>query len=157
MREYHFDEDEPYVVIEKTEGSTGSFLIGLALGAGVALLFAPRSGWETRRDLRRGARRVKDAAQGAAEDLTGTVVDTFTEARIQVEERIDHARQAVELKRKQVAQAVNAGRAAAQQAREDLERRIAETKASYDAGAAVARTRARSDAGRSSRSGSTTD
>ncbi len=157
MREYHFDEDEPYVVIEKTEGSAGSFLLGLALGAGVALLFAPRAGVETRRELQRGARRVKDAAQGAAEDLTGTVVDTFTEARMQVEERIDHARQAVELKRQQVAQAVNAGRAAAHQAREDLERRIAETKASYDAGAAVARNRSRSGAGRPSRSGTPTD
>ena len=149
MREYHFDENEPYVVIEKTEGSTGSFLIGLALGAGIALLLAPRSGYDTRRELQRGARRVRNAAQGAAEDLTGTVVDTFQEARQQVEQRIDHARQAVELKRQQVSQAVNAGRAAAMQAREDLERRIAETKASYDAGAAVARTR--TDAGRSSR------
>ena len=63
----------------------------------------------------------------------------------------DTARQAVELKRQQVSNAVHAGRAAAQQAREDLERRIAETKASYDAGAAVARTRARTDASRTSR------
>ncbi len=157
MREYHFDENEPYVVIEKSEGSTGSFLIGLAIGAGVALLFAPRAGYETRRELQRGARRVKDAAQGAAEDLTGSVVDTFNEARLQVEERIDSARQAVELKRQQVSEAVHAGRAAAQQARDDLERRIAETKASYDAGAAVARTRPRSDASRSSRAGRSTE
>ena len=153
MREYHFDEDEPYVVIEKTEGSTGSFLIGLALGAGMALLFAPRSGVETRRELGRGARRVRDAAQGAAEELTGTVVDSFQEARQQVEERIDTARQAVELKRQQVSQAVHAGRAAAQQAREDLERRIAETKAAYDEGAATARTRPRTDVSRTSRAG----
>src|SRR5918997_388828 len=95
MHEYHFDEDEPYVVIEKSEGSTGSFLLGLALGAGIALLFAPRTGEETRRELQRGARRVRDAAQGMAEDLTGTVTDRFHEARQQVEERIDSARQAV--------------------------------------------------------------
>ena len=157
MREYHFDEEEPYVVIEKTDGSTGSFLLGLALGAGVALLFAPRTGQETRRELQRGARRVRDAAQGAAEDLTGTVVDTFHDARIQVEEQIDHARQAVELKRQQVSQAVYAGRAAAQRARDDLERRIAETKASYDAGAAVARTRARTSSSRSSRTGGSSE
>jgi len=157
MRDYHFDEDEPYVVIEKSEGSTGSFLLGLALGAGVALLFAPRSGRETRRELNRSATRVRDAAQGMAEDLTGTVKDRFHEARQQVEERIDSARQAVEVKRQQVTQAVQAGRAAAAQAREDLERRIAETKASYDAGAAVARARPRGDAGRSSRAGRSTE
>jgi gas vesicle protein len=157
MREYHFDDDEPYVVIEKTEGSTGSFLLGLALGAGVALLFAPRSGQETRRELNRRAYRVRDAAQGMAEDLTDSVRDRFHEARAQVEERIDSARHAVEVKRQQVTQAVQAGRAAAAQAREDLERRIAETKASYDAGANVARTRPRGDTGRSSRAGRTPD
>jgi gas vesicle protein len=157
MREYHFDEDEPYVVIEKSEGSTGSFLLGLALGAGVALLFAPRSGQETRRDLNRRATRVRDAAQGVAEDLTESVRDRFHEARQQVEERIDSARHAVEVKRQQVTQAVQAGRAAAAQAREDLERRIAETKAAYDAGAAVARTRPRGDLGRSSRAGRSTE
>ena len=157
MRDYHFDEDEPYVVIEKSEGSTGSFRLGLALGAGVALLFAPRPGWETRRDLNRRATRVRDAAQGIAEDLTENVKDRFHEARQQVEERIDSARQAVEVKRQQVTQAVQAGRAAAAQAREDLERRIAETKASYDAGAAVARTRPRGDAARSSRAGRSTE
>ena len=157
MREYHFDEDEPYVVIEKSEGSTGSFLLGLALGAGVALLFAPRSGLETRRELNRRANRVKDAAHGVAEDLTYSVKDRFHEARAQVEERIDSARHAVEVKRQQVSQAVQAGRAAAAQAREDLERRIAETKASYDAGANVARARPRGDTARSSRTGRTTE
>jgi gas vesicle protein len=157
MREYHFDEDEPYVVIEKSEGSTGSFLLGLALGAGMALLFAPRSGQETRRELNRRAHRVKDAAHGMAEDLTYSVKDRFHEARQQVEERIDSARHAVEVKRQQVTQAVHAGRAAAAQAREDLERRIAETKASYDAGANVARARPRGDAARSSRAGRTTE
>jgi gas vesicle protein len=157
MREYHFDEDEPYVVIEKTEGSTGSFLLGLALGAGLALLFAPRSGEETRRELNRGARRVRDAAQGMAEDLTETVNDRFQEARQQVEQRIDSARHVVELKRQQVTQAVQAGRDAAHQAREDLERRIAETKASYDAGASVARTRPRGDTARSARARTPTE
>ncbi len=156
MREYHFDEDEPYVVIEKSEAGTGSFLLGLAIGAGVALLFAPRSGEDTRRDLNRRAHRVKDAAHGMAEDLTDSVRDRFQEARQQVEERIDSARHAVEVKRQQVTQAVHAGRAAAAQAREDLERRIAETKAAYDADP-VARTRPRGDAGRSTRAGRSTE
>lgn len=153
MREYEFDDDEPYVVIEKTTGSVNSFLVGMAIGAGVALLLAPRSGRETRRDLRRRARKVRDAAEGMAEELTETVADKFHEARQQVEERIDSARQAVELKKQQVSHAVQAGRAAAQQARDDLERRISETKAAYDAGAAVARSRPRRDALRTSGAG----
>ena len=58
MSQYEFD-DQPYVVIEKETGSAASLLLGFALGAGLALLFAPRAGIETRRELGRGARRVQ--------------------------------------------------------------------------------------------------
>ena len=125
------DDDEPYVVIEKHEGSVGSFLMGLAVGAGIALLFAPRSGAETRRAIGDGARRVRDRASDMVEDATETVTDTFDAARARVEERIESVRSAVELKRQQVLSAVDAGRAAAEHARDELERRIAETKAAY--------------------------
>ena len=137
-RQYEFDDDEPFVVIEKQSGSLSSFFIGLAVGAGVALLFAPQSGLETRRGIRRRARRATRAAQQVATEVTGTVTDTFTDARRRVEEQIDTARTAIEIKRQQVQRAMEAGRAAAHQAREDLERRIAETKAAYQAGAEVA-------------------
>ena len=137
--EYEVDDETPYVVIEKQSGSVGSFLIGAAMGAAVALLFAPQSGTETRRSIKRRARRVGEAAQGVVEDATERVSDTFHEARRKVEERIDSARHAVELKKRQVTRAMDAGREAAQQARDELERRIAETKAAYEAGADVAR------------------
>ena len=125
------DDDEPYVVIEKHEGSVGSFLMGLAVGAGIALLFAPRSGEETRRAIGDGARRVRDRASDMVEDAAETVTDTFDAARARVEERIESVRSAVELKKRQVMSAVDAGRAAAEHARDELERRIAETKAAY--------------------------
>ena len=44
------------------------------------------------------------------------------------------ARQAIDLKRRQVHRAMDAGRAAAREARDELEHRIAETKAAYNAG-----------------------
>ena len=56
---------------------------------------------------------------------------TLSAARERVGTQIDSTRQAVELKRRQVSNAVDAGRAAAQQARVELEQRIAETKAAY--------------------------
>lgn len=129
MSRIEFDEDEPYVVIERHSGGVGNFFLGLAIGAGIALLFAPATGVETRRRLRRGAERVKDAAQ-----------DSFEQARAQVEERIDTARQQIEMRKEQVSRAVGAGRDAARQAREDLERRIAETKEAYRSDAEDART-----------------
>jgi gas vesicle protein len=134
MRDYDYDDDEqPYVVIEHRSGGVGGFLIGAAVGAGIALLMAPRSGVETRRGIRRSAERVRDAAQRAAQDVTDNVVDTFQDARRRVEEQIDTAREAIELRTRQVTSAVEAGRAAAQEARLDLERRLAQTKAAYRA------------------------
>ena len=131
MSDYDWDEDEPYVVIEQKPAGIGSFILGLAVGAGLALLFAPRSGAETRRDLQRRAREVGDQAQDIVSELTESVGNTLGQAKDAVESRIDATRDALELKRRQVSNAVDAGRAAAQQARVELEQRIAETKAAY--------------------------
>ena len=138
MSRYEYDE-EPYVVIERTSGSFGSFLIGIVVGAGTALLLAPDSGIETRRRLRRGARKVKRAAREKAGELADNVTDRYEHARRTVEDKLEAARSAIELKRRQAGRAIEAGREAAHQAREDLERRIAESKAAYQAGADVAR------------------
>ena len=132
-------DDEPYIVIEKHSGGVGDFLLGALIGAGVALLFAPRSGRETRADISRRARAAQDRVRDVAGDVTDQVVDTFETARSRIEEQIDSARSAVVNKKKQVTRAMEAGREAAHQARTDLERRLAETKAAYNAGADVAR------------------
>jgi gas vesicle protein len=132
MSDYEWDDDEsPYVVIEKSEPGIGAFVAGLAIGAGLALLFAPRTGEETRRDLQARAKKVGDQAQNLVSDVSDSVSETISSARRKVEDRIDSTRNAVELKRRQVSNAVEAGRMAAQQAREELEQRIAETKAAY--------------------------
>ena len=136
----HHDHDEPYIVIEKHSGGVGNLLLGVLIGAGVALLFAPRSGEETRTEITRRARRAGSKVKGVAHEVTDQVVDTFEGAKARVEEQIESARTAIEAKKAQVARAMEAGREAAQQARGDLERRLAETKAAYNAGAEVART-----------------
>ncbi|HYU54561.1 MAG TPA: YtxH domain-containing protein [Gemmatimonadaceae bacterium] len=131
------DEDDepydvgPYVIVERRETGIGPFLIGLALGAGAALLFAPQSGEETRRGIARSARRAQDAAQDFVGDVSGTVADKFKEVRASVEERIDATLDAVDDKRRRVSNAFHAGRAAAREARGELEQRIAESKAAY--------------------------
>jgi gas vesicle protein len=144
MSRSHFDDDQRYVIIERQTGSgVPTFLIGLALGAAAALLLAPQSGEETRSDIKRRARGVRraatDAVTRAATNVTDTVTETFDDARRKVEERIDSVRDEIDLKRRQVHLAMDAGKNAARQARADLEGRIAETKAAYDAGASVAK------------------
>jgi gas vesicle protein len=135
MSRYDF-EDEPYVVIERHEDAgVAPFLVGLAIGAGVALLFAPRSGRATRRDIRRRAMRVREAAEETVTGVRDNVIDRFEQARRRVEDQIENARQAVDLKKRQFSRAVDAGRVAAEEARAELEQRIAESKATYRAGA----------------------
>ncbi|HZD84546.1 MAG TPA: YtxH domain-containing protein [Gemmatimonadaceae bacterium] len=131
-----YDDDEPYypepyVIVEKRDAGIGPFLIGLALGAGAALLFAPQSGEETRRGIARRARRAQEAAQDLVEDVSGTVADKFNEVRETVGERIDATLEAVDDKKRRVSNAFHAGRAAAREARGELEQRIAESKAAY--------------------------
>jgi gas vesicle protein len=135
------EDDEQVIVIERGGGGSGigTFLLGAAIGAGLALLFAPQSGAETRADIKRRARKAKDSAARVAGDVTERVTDTFHDARRRVEEQIDSAREAIQAKRDQVRDAMDAGREAAAEARVDLETRLAETKAAYKAGAQVAR------------------
>src|SRR5881227_1372068 len=115
----HQDHDEPYIVIEKNSGGVGDFLLGALIGAGVALLFAPRSGRETRADISRRARVAQDRVRDVAGGVTDQVVDTFETARSRIEEQIDSARTAIVTKKEQVTRAMEAGRDAAQQARTD--------------------------------------
>ena len=131
-----YDDDEPYygepyVIVERREAGIGPFLIGAVLGAGIALLLAPQSGEETRRGIAQRARRAQDAARDFVEDVSGTVADKFDEVRATVGERIEATLEAVDDKKRRVSNAFHAGRAAAREARGELEQRIAETKAAY--------------------------
>jgi len=125
--------ERPYVIVERGDAGAGigPLLLGLALGAGVALLLAPQSGEETRRAVARRARRAQEVAQDFVGGVSGTVADKFNQVRASVEERIDATFEAVDAKKRQVSNAVEAGRAAARQTRGELEHRIAERKAAY--------------------------
>ncbi|HEX5726396.1 MAG TPA: YtxH domain-containing protein [Longimicrobiaceae bacterium] len=136
MDEY---DDLPAIVIERRGGGLGAFVWGALLGAGAALLLAPRSGAETQRELRGAARRLRYAAEGrvnearermagAVDRTRGRVTDQLSAVRESVETRVEHARYAVET-----------GRQAARQARDDLRRRVDEAKEQYREGLAVVR------------------
>jgi len=57
------------IIIERGGSSVWWFLVGGALGAGLALLFAPQSGDRTRRVVGRKLGKLRDAADEAFEDL----------------------------------------------------------------------------------------
>ena len=126
MRDHN---DVPYIVIEKDSGGgAGAFVVGALVGAGLALLFAPRSGEETQAELLERAQRLRDTAE-----------DRVREAQRNLEERLDHAREGVQSRLDEVRDAVDAGRTAAHDAREDLEQKLERSKAAYRAGVQAAR------------------
>lgn len=75
---------EDSVVVVEREGSASVvwFLVGGAVGAGLALLFAPRTGDETRRRLGRRLNKLRDAADQVFADLKEAVA---TDGASQVE------------------------------------------------------------------------
>jgi len=88
------------------------FLAGLGVGALVAILYAPKSGRETREDIARGAREgteyLRTRSKQAAEQVS-TLVDKGKE---QVGEYMQRGRSFVDDQSHRVAAAVDAGREA---------------------------------------------
>ncbi len=125
--------DVPTIIIEKS-GGLGSFLWGAIVGAAAALLFAPKSGEETQEDLKEGARRFREEAEQKFQELRRDVEEGYEKARADLTHRFEEAREEVRERRRQAEEALRAGREAAQRARGDLERRVAESKASYREG-----------------------
>ena len=126
MRDHN---DVPHIVIERDSGGgVGSFLLGAMVGAGLALLFAPKTGEETQEELKEHARKLRVVAEARVR-----------EAQRQLEDRLDVAREGVSARYEEVREAVNAGREAAMEARGDLEERLERSKSAYRAGVAAAR------------------
>ena len=121
----------PYVIVEKSGTGLGAFIGGAVVGAIVALLYAPRSGAETQAELKEGVRRLREDANRRIGDLREEVGDTYGRVREDVSDRLDVARDDLQSRTANAEEAVRVGRDAARKAREDLERRVAETKAEY--------------------------
>lgn len=126
-------DDLPHVVIER-RGSVEAFLWGALLGAGVALLLAPRSGSETQAEIRATARRLRGAAEGRVNEVRDRVGEAVERTRTRVTDRVDAVRGTLEDRAEQARHAIRAGRDAARSARSELERRVDDAKAAYRAG-----------------------
>ncbi len=131
MREY---DEAPYIVIERRSSGLAPFFWGAILGAGTALLLAPRSGAETQEEIRQRVMR----ARTAAEDRVDTARMTVTRARDRIQHQIDYVRDQVgtvrtqiDARTQQAREALETGRRAAREARQEIERRVTDVRDSY--------------------------
>jgi gas vesicle protein len=81
------------------------FLFGLGVGAAAGILFAPKSGEETREDLRRRAEEGRDYLKRRSGEL-----------REKAEQAMDRGREAMHGQREQLSAALEAGRRAYREA-----------------------------------------
>ncbi len=122
----HDDDDDE--VVERHGSPVVPFLWGLAVGAALGLLFAPMSGEELRADLASRSRKLKDLASQKVDELEDLVAGRYEEARARVEEGLESAKRSVKEGRQTARDVVEAGRDVAQSAREELERRLADSR-----------------------------
>ncbi len=92
------------------------FILGIGVGAAVAIMFAPASGSETRQKLSdsvsSGKQWVTDKTRYAADQVSARSQEAMEKGR----EIVDRGRQAVNTGREQVTAAVDAGRQAYREA-----------------------------------------
>jgi gas vesicle protein len=90
---------------------TGALLVvaGAILGAGVALLIAPQSGRETRRDISRYARKTGRKIEGVAGEVAESVADMAESVEEKAEELLEKGMDLSRESRDAVITALNEG------------------------------------------------
>ncbi len=102
----------------------GAFLLGGMIGAGIAVLYAPKSGGETRKDIRRAVRRISNNTADLIEDTiddinefandlkekAGDLLDQGVElsdkAKKEIVVSLEHGQKAIEKQRSKLSQAL---------------------------------------------------
>ena len=114
------------------------FLIGGAIGAAFALLFAPKPGTELRADLRRKSREFYDEAEGKFGDLKGQAAEVLEQGKRQAEALRTQAEAKITEARAKAEQLISEGKTKARdivdQSAKTVEREKSRVKSAFDAG-----------------------
>ena len=93
----------------KTCGAIGALLIGGLVGAAIALLYAPKSGRETRKDIKRAARRAKNSTVDFIEDTIDDVNDFVNDLRNKAADIVDQGSDLSEKAKKEIMASLEQG------------------------------------------------
>jgi gas vesicle protein len=97
-----------------------AFLIGGIVGTVLALLYAPQSGRETRRDISRTARRVKNKTVDALEEAIEGVDDFADNLRQVAADLIDQGTDVSDRARKQIVKTLSYGQSVIEKQRKKI-------------------------------------
>ena len=92
--------------MEDNTGKLSFFFLGLGIGVAVGILFAPKSGQETRDLIRNKAGEGKDYLKRRSDELRDSAVDAVERGRSAVTQRKDQISAAVEAGRQAYREAV---------------------------------------------------
>lgn len=67
-----------------------ALLTGATIGAGLGLLYAPKSGKDTRKQLKKDAKDLKNNLNSQYDDISGQLVDFSNKTRKKIEDRLEH-------------------------------------------------------------------
>ncbi|HEV8307528.1 MAG TPA: YtxH domain-containing protein [Methylomirabilota bacterium] len=93
-------------------GALGLLTVGAIIGAGVALLLAPKTGEETRELLRERGTDLARLAQERGSEFARRAQETMGEAQVKAQEYLGRGKEVVEEKSAQLRAAFEAGRSA---------------------------------------------
>lgn len=94
---------------DDTKAIAGAFLLGGMIGAGIALLYAPKSGCETRKDISKAARRVKRDAVELVEDTIQNVDEFVGTVKEQASDIIERGVELSDSAKKEVIKSLEYG------------------------------------------------
>jgi gas vesicle protein len=114
-------------MMEETKewGGSGSLLLFLAgglVGAGVALLYAPLSGEETRQHIRIQAERARRKTRDLAENIKENIASLIDEVKETTDKIIEEGKELTKEKKAELLAAIEAGKKAMEEEREKIEK-----------------------------------
>jgi len=100
---------------DKVAAAAILLVAGGIIGASVALLFAPQSGARTRRDLYKGAKKLRQKADETIDDISDNIVDLVETIEDKTDELLDKGKDVVGSKRKELISLIEDGAAKLQE------------------------------------------
>jgi gas vesicle protein len=94
---------------EDNKTIAGAFLVGGLIGAAIALLYAPKSGRETRRDISKAAKKIKRDAVELVEDTIQSIDEFAGEVKDKATDIIERGVELSDTAKKEVVKSLEYG------------------------------------------------